>query len=487
MGYEKQVSEPKKQSETDKSTEEVQSENSLSILSVEAFSLYKMKSKDGTFEQCRNKPVETNLLKLPALDLFDSDVKTADLLEFPKKNLENSQAEKPVTYTDSRGEVFEKQNVQTDNGTIEVWRSTTNKMQPDGVSLKFDEKNNVEMTDLKTGIVRRSMQNGDEITDYSKLGGGKTTRSFKDGVETINIESVNRPDRSLRIIDDRVVSYTDGRGIQFNLKNTEAPDKTADGKLVYVAKDSSGNSVPGSFTITADRSGNVVVRNLDAAENDAQYARRELNNGTIVTSSKDNSSRLVLNNKDEIIDVNSAEADRVQESPVISETPQEANLDTLRKEAEEHQLQYRDIGNAFHGDDVNPFNLPLATADRAAAGYWFRSKVNYGSESDYKSPGADRLRHPEFENFSNYRYGYLGAAQKWNIDTLLVEAGAAQQGNGPQKADWGKQPSGTIPTLRGNDGIAPYGDDRRDQEMIKLGYEEYQRQLNDEESDRKVA
>jgi Bacterial toxin 44 len=106
---------------------------------------------------------------------------------------------------------------------------------------------------------------------------------------------------------------------------------------------------------------------------------------------------------------------------------------------------------------------------------WFYNQVKAGGPWDYKKYGR------QYENFGNYHYGAMGATMGFSEGTLLRMAGWAnvQATGGRVTLGWGKPPDNQLDAFRGVGGIAPYGDDPRDQQMIKEGikyrkeYEEY--------------
>jgi RHS repeat-associated protein len=87
---------------------------------------------------------------------------------------------------------------------------------------------------------------------------------------------------------------------------------------------------------------------------------------------------------------------------------------------------------------------------------WFVRQVVPGGPWDYKTRDAD------YENFGNFNYGATGAALGFSQDDLLYAAGRVQQYTGPTDPSWGTPSGGP-----------PYGDDPRDQDMIRQGYQYY--------------
>ena len=106
-------------------------------------------------------------------------------------------------------------------------------------------------------------------------------------------------------------------------------------------------------------------------------------------------------------------------------------------------------------------------AEEAASRYWnplnvlwFHSQVQNKGPWDYKQYNRG------YEDFGNYNYGRTGAAMGLATDFLLGQAGRAQQAARTSKPEWGN------PGLLGYGGLGgtgSYGDDPRDQEMIKRG------------------
>ena len=70
-----------------------------------------------------------------------------------------------------------------------------------------------------------------------------------------------------------------------------------------------------------------------------------------------------------------------------------------------------------------------------------------------------------YEDFGNFHYGIVGRAFGFSERTLLREAGRAQQAAGTSRKEWGS------PGWRINPwgGEGSYGDDPKDQEMIREG------------------
>ena len=97
----------------------------------------------------------------------------------------------------------------------------------------------------------------------------------------------------------------------------------------------------------------------------------------------------------------------------------------------------------------NPLNL-----------FWFRSQVQKGNPWDYKQYNRG------FEDFGNYNYGRAGAAMGLASDFLLGQAGRAQQTDRTSRPEWGSPGFLGLVDLGGT---GSYGDDPRDQEMIKRG------------------
>lgn len=367
-------------------------------------------------------------------------------------SLDYDSAGKPVKYRDFEGRTYTNRGKLNGEDQPDVWVDEKNPVQPEGVNLEIDDKTDtVKLTDRATGIVRTTASNGLETNEYP--GGGKTTHKSVDGVEFISIESKNGPLRAMKIENDRLIEYTDGEGTTF--KPTDKIDPTTK-KPLYSAEDCSGNTVEGTFTITADRTGNVVVRDESHPES-STYARRELNNGTVVTSTKADGDRKVVN-AGVSLDPNSAEAIAAQESPVIADVPPGIDLSENARLANEHYTG----GILF---------TSYGAVD------WFYEQVSYGKPWDYKSPGLDRMSHPEYEQFGNWHYGYVGNAAGYSLRALQEEAGYAQLNESVSRPGWGKPGSG-IPTYRFG-GEAPYGDDPRDQELIRRGYEAYNQRLRE--------
>lgn len=91
---------------------------------------------------------------------------------------------------------------------------------------------------------------------------------------------------------------------------------------------------------------------------------------------------------------------------------------------------------------------------------WFRSQVQNKGPWDYKQYSRG------FQDFGNYNYGRTGAAMGLATDFLLGQAGRAQQAAGTSLPKWG---SPGFQGFGGLGGTGSYGDDPRDQAMVKRG------------------
>ena len=89
----------------------------------------------------------------------------------------------------------------------------------------------------------------------------------------------------------------------------------------------------------------------------------------------------------------------------------------------------------------------------------FYQHVRSGGPWDYKQQGN------EYEDFGNFHYGVMGAAMGIPEEVLLRGAGWAQQQAGTSEDEFG--------TPYDLPGTSSYGDDPRDQEMIRQGIEYY--------------
>ena len=92
---------------------------------------------------------------------------------------------------------------------------------------------------------------------------------------------------------------------------------------------------------------------------------------------------------------------------------------------------------------------------------WFYNQVKNKGPWDYKQLGS------EYADFGNFNYGLTGVAYGFSEDVLLRMAGWAQQRAGTSNEKFGN------PGYILGGGKAPYGDDPRDQAMIKKGIEYY--------------
>ena len=84
--------------------------------------------------------------------------------------------------------------------------------------------------------------------------------------------------------------------------------------------------------------------------------------------------------------------------------------------------------------------------------FWFYNQVNTGGPWDFKQRGS------QYENFGNFHYGAVGTTFGFSEEILLRAAGAVQIKDKTNKPEYGSPLGGP-----------PYGDDPKDQAMIKAG------------------
>ena len=102
----------------------------------------------------------------------------------------------------------------------------------------------------------------------------------------------------------------------------------------------------------------------------------------------------------------------------------------------------------------------LAKAKQMLNPFAFRNLAQNKGEWDFKQ--LDHL----FQDFGNFHFGAVGASYGFYRQTLLREAGMAQQRDGTSRAAFG-QSYKHVWDIYG--GVAPYGDDPEDQSWINQG------------------
>lgn len=116
-------------------------------------------------------------------------------------------------------------------------------------------------------------------------------------------------------------------------------------------------------------------------------------------------------------------------------------------------------------------NKNIEEAKRHLDPRWFYDQVKNKGPWDYKQQGR------QYQDFGNFNYGATGKAFGFSENTLLREAGRAQQKAGTSKPEWGNPGSRWNPF----GGSGTYGDDPADAVLIQQGvqyYQQYQRQQN---------
>jgi hypothetical protein len=144
---------------------------------------------------------------------------------------------------------------------------------------------------------------------------------------------------------------------------------------------------------------------------------------------------------------------------VPSHIPQGADIDRNIREAKDF----------LENSSASPTPGVYTDSSELTKYAWFYSRVHDGGSWDYKTNG-----HPEDEDFGNFNYGATGKALGIGEDVLLRMAGRQQVIDGTSQPDWGVTTS--LPAaVMGVGGIAPFGDDPKDQAWIKRGFQYYYR------------
>jgi RHS repeat-associated protein len=125
------------------------------------------------------------------------------------------------------------------------------------------------------------------------------------------------------------------------------------------------------------------------------------------------------------------------------------------------------VPKAPPGVSVNK-NIAQAKAHNDGLGLdsmlWFYGQVRNKGPWDYKQLGR------QYRDFGNFNFGATGSAVGFDALSLLRAAGWAQIQAGTSRPQWGDP--GML--LDPSSGRAPYGDDPRDQELIKDGIAYYE-------------
>lgn len=501
--------------------------------------------------------------------------------------MQYDQSGKPLRYRDFSGETFERQ------GDSDLWKSTTNAVQTEGVKIEVDESTkSVTMFDNATKNRVTASRDGIETVDYN--GGGRTTRKVQGNEEWITVEGVDQPMRVMHVRENKLVSYTDSKGNTYNKTDRLTP--AADGNAysqqpIFEGHGPNGEKLDGDFTVTADRSGNVCVRRR-GHEDESDYARREMISGTVITSNAKNTVREVatveglkirselndegiatkqlvtypngsgeltlrysesgslegisgtVNGKQlemsrqmtadygpdetyhyrygawknadgsavgatgteisaefgqlviiepgavsKVIDQNGTYSEQagpvpkakdVQEAPrMMQKTPPGVDVNKNIELAKEHNVCPNPISL------INPIWTGIEMKETYDNGNWFNDQVTYGGPWDFKTPKSERvpgdpsqgmindqMQMSEYEDYGNWHYGVVGRACGFTQTQLEKEAGAAQIKQRTSKKEWG-DPGFGVPGVRIS-GRNTYGDDPRDNQMIRKGFADCQ-------------
>ncbi|RTL37741.1 MAG: hypothetical protein EKK48_23955 [Candidatus Melainabacteria bacterium] len=287
----------------------IRSEADKSTSDVAQLEVERERRKNGSTRKLAEKSLKPSV-DLPALTIDDASSSSFEelkengnrVLHWSAANgagseIEFNEQNQPVRYRSFENEEF----INSEPGNPQgVWKSSNNKMQREGVLLNFDSSaNSVQMTDLYTKNVVVLTANGVETTTYPPSN-GQTMRKAAGNEEWITTHDANGTVRELYVIDNKLQRYTDDQKITYTLSTDtikrETKNDGADSQSpltvvpVYHAVGPNGEAIPGRFTITANRTGNVMVRNEDCP-GEADCCRRVRVDGAVVTSNGDGSFR----------------------------------------------------------------------------------------------------------------------------------------------------------------------------------------------------
>lgn len=204
-------------------------------------------------------------------------------------------------FTAPDGEIFVRENPDSD-----IWFSKTNVVQSKGVKIETEDCGlKTIITDVETGNKVQRVGSVETTTYPSvndNLPAGKVVRQVNGTTEWLALHDSSGTLRSMQIENNKLVNYTDASGNTYSRTDRVTAavpgDEYSGGLPLFTRTDSQGRTF-GQFTVTADRSGNVCVRDesIDSDGNNrhssAAYARRERIDGTIITSDFDNTRRQV--------------------------------------------------------------------------------------------------------------------------------------------------------------------------------------------------
>ena len=134
--------------------------------------------------------------------------------------------------------------------------------------------------------------------------------------------------------------------------------------------------------------------------------------------------------------------------------------------AEQEKAKIKELANYMKSEKMQE-NIKKAEGMKynAVRSVWFYNQVKTGGEWDPKYGGK-----PEMEHAGNFNYGLTGRASGYSEQTLLRAAGAYQEFRQSKNYDSANGHFYDLPLTGSN-----YGDDQKDQEMIKAGISYYDR------------
>lgn len=281
-----------------------------SIISSSAQQEVEQMRKTKDFSKKNNRPDKANS-ELPNLTIDDCSEQKDRSYEELKPNgnrvvhlqsasggsseIEYNDQNQPIRYRDFSNEEY----TNTEPGNADgIWKSTSNLVQKDGVKISFDATTKaITLTDMTTKDVVTTTAGGIETTTYPPSN-GSTTRKVVGKEEWISTHDANGSVREMYIVDNKLQRYTDDRNITYTLtgKNTEPKRKGDDPANpltcapIFKAVGPDGQEIPGTFTISGNRTGNVLVRNEDA-KSEPECCRRTRVDGAIITSDSEGTIR----------------------------------------------------------------------------------------------------------------------------------------------------------------------------------------------------
>jgi hypothetical protein len=373
---------------------------------------------------------------------------------------------KLVRYTDRDGNVFNYVGMTDRKDKAEYQQSPVFRDDRTGrlVTIEADRTGNVVTREWSYNPEEHKKQQESATFAVRELNNGTVVKSNGDGSK-------------------RTVTSVDGLSMDYDRPTKTITYPTGERMQVIYEKDGSVSQVTGTVngqefnlrknpdTYTATEPPQKVDggwTKTSGGQETTLFGSVDEDNGQIAIPNGDGQTTLIdQSGKVSVVQGQVPEAKDPTDVPMTQKVPPNVDLEANIRQMKEQNVSWSDSALEFA---LNPI---YGAYKYYSDGSNFNENVKYGGPWDFKTPGGRYLEHREYEMYGNWHYGVVGNACGFSEKVMLEEAGAAQQSEKTSKSKYGN-PGFGVPSIRFG-GTGTYGDDPRDAEQVRRGYQWYER------------